>query len=123
LNSVSAISAAFFIESATVPALPPADSGKISATRTPPVPTSLPACGGGAEPAEGGGCEDDGVVALKSSERPEHADSNANAPTVRPWTQARRDNRDRNWTRKPGTMTGYLNTMLAAPAHPSNPAS
>ena len=37
-NSASAISAAFFIDSATVPALPAADSGRISPTLTGPVP-------------------------------------------------------------------------------------
>jgi hypothetical protein len=63
------------------------------------------------------------VVALKSSETPEQADSTANAPAKRPKTHPRRDNGDRNWTRKPGTMTGTLNTMLDMPAHLSNPAS
>src|SRR6476661_6136064 len=94
LNSDSAISPAFFIDSATVPALPPADSGRISATRTPPVPISLPACGGapgggGAAAVGGGCCADCGVVALNSSERPEHPDSSAKAPAIRPETQAR----------------------------------
>ena len=53
LNSASAISAAFFIDSAATPALPGADSGRMSATRIWPVPMAAPGCasagcGGGA---------------------------------------------------------------------------
>ena len=51
LNSASAISAAFFIDSATVPALPPADSGRIRPTLTAPVPIAAAACGGAAAAA------------------------------------------------------------------------
>ena len=50
-NSTSAISAAFFIDSATVPALPAADSGRISPTLTAPVPIAAGCCTG---PAGGG---------------------------------------------------------------------
>ncbi len=53
LNSESAISPAFFIDSATVPALPPADSGRMSATLTAPVPISLDCTGGGKVPGAG----------------------------------------------------------------------
>ena len=44
LNSASAISAAFFMDSAAMPALPPADSGRISATLTWPVPIAVDGC-------------------------------------------------------------------------------
>jgi hypothetical protein len=52
LNSASAISAALRIDSAVPPALPCADSGRISATFTWPAPTALGCAGGGggAEP-------------------------------------------------------------------------
>ena len=54
LNSASAISAAFFIESAAMPALPCADSGKIRPTRICPAPICAgctgSAAGGGASP-------------------------------------------------------------------------
>src|SRR5262249_48873268 len=121
LNSASAISAAFFIDTATVPALPPADSGRISATRTLPVPTS-PGAGWACGPGPGGGAwEDGGFVVLNTSETPVHADNNVSAPVVRPKAQARRDNR--NWTRGPGSMTSLpQHNTLAGPAHPSNPA-
>ena len=47
LNSAIAISAAFFIETAATPALPGADSGRITATRTAPAgPTGAPGCTG-----------------------------------------------------------------------------
>jgi hypothetical protein len=58
-NSASAISAAFFIDCAAVPALPPADSGRINATLYCPPPISLAACCGPAGP--GGGASDRGV--------------------------------------------------------------
>src|SRR5262245_57984410 len=51
VNSASAISAAFFIDCAAKPALPPAESGRISATLIWPVPTVSLACGG----PDGGG--------------------------------------------------------------------
>src|SRR5436305_474756 len=72
LNSASAISPAFFIDSATVPALPPADSGRMSATLTAPVPISLDCTGGGVVP--GGG------FLLNTSEMPEQPARIANAP-------------------------------------------
>ena len=69
-NSTSAISAAFFIDSATVPALPAADSGRISPTLTAPVPIAAGCCTGPAG----------GVLLLNSSEVPEQAVSKASRP-------------------------------------------
>src|SRR5581483_11251267 len=46
LISASAISAAFFSESAAAPRLPAAESGRISATLICPAPSVLGACGG-----------------------------------------------------------------------------
>src|ERR1051326_8369968 len=82
LNSASAISPAFFIDSATVPAPPPADSGRISATLTAPVPISLDCTGGGAAP--GGG------FLLSTSEIPEQPARIANTPTSTAAPKARR---------------------------------
>ena len=57
-NSASAISAAFFIDCAATPALPDADSGRISPTLTWPLPATSGCCAGPAgadgEPAETG---------------------------------------------------------------------
>src|SRR3954471_16914169 len=72
LNSDSAISPAFFIDSATVPALPPADKGRISATLTAPVPISLDCTGGSGVPGAG--------FLLRASEMPEQPARMANAP-------------------------------------------
>src|SRR4051812_12947990 len=82
LNSASAISPAFFIDSATVPALPPADNGRIRATRTAPVPISLDCTGGGAVPGAG--------FLLNTSEIPEQPARMANAPASTAAPKARR---------------------------------
>src|SRR5665213_2253091 len=81
LNSASAISAAFFMDCATVPALPPADSGRIRPTRTPPAPIAA-GCSAGTAPLGGG-------LRLNVSTL-EHPPSTAS----RPLTHERRDNRD-----------------------------
>ncbi len=49
-NSASAISAAFFIDSAATAALPEADSGSTSPTLTWPLPATAGCCGGPAGP-------------------------------------------------------------------------
>jgi hypothetical protein len=49
LNSASAISAALRIDCAVEPALPCADSGRISATLTRPAPTAAGWAGGGGD--------------------------------------------------------------------------
>src|SRR5260221_11535036 len=82
LNSESAISPAFFIDSATVPALPPADNGRMSATLTAPVPISLDCTGGAGVP--GGG------FLLNTSEMPEQPARMANAPASTAPRKARR---------------------------------
>src|SRR5215470_16925438 len=72
LNSVSASSAAFFIDCAAMPALPPADIGSTRPTRTLPVP--MAALGGGA--ALGGDGEADprlpvdGLIAAQAHRSP-----------------------------------------------------
>src|SRR5215510_11575007 len=82
LNSASAISAAFFIDCAASPALPAADSGRISATLVPlALPTVWAACGG---PGGGAGLR---LPKLKRSPpgNPEHAatsKANAAAPAI-----------------------------------------
>ncbi|MGY4432273.1 hypothetical protein ACVWWO_004750 [Bradyrhizobium sp. F1.13.1] len=53
-NSASAISAALRIDCAARPALPDAESGRITATFTPPVPAVVACCGGPAGWAGGG---------------------------------------------------------------------
>src|SRR5579862_2113086 len=70
LNSASAISAAFFIDCAATPALPCADSGRISPTRIWPLPTVV-AGGGSAASCCGGG------ALLNRSELPPQAESAA----------------------------------------------
>src|ERR1043166_477406 len=82
LNSASAISPAFFIDSATVPAPPPADSGRMSATLTAPAPISLDCTGGGAAPGAG--------FLVRTSEMPEQPASTANAPASMTPPKARR---------------------------------
>src|SRR3954453_6367645 len=52
-NSASAISAAFFIDCAATPALPEADSGRISPTFVPPVPMACDCCAGPAGGPDG----------------------------------------------------------------------
>src|SRR5579862_7131027 len=59
-NSASAISAAFFMESAATPALPEADSGRISPTLTWPLPATI-GCWGGPAGAGAGSCEANGL--------------------------------------------------------------
>ena len=70
LNSASAISAAFFIDCAAMPALPAADSGRIRPTLIWPVPIDVPCCAA----ADGGG------LLLNTSGMPEQPASSASAP-------------------------------------------
>src|SRR3984957_9961591 len=74
-NSASAISAAFFIDCAATPALPAADSGRITPTLTPPLPTACGSWGGPAGPGE--------PNVLRLCCTPEHAASRG-APRTRP---------------------------------------
>src|SRR6201996_5950417 len=84
-NSASAISAAFFIDCAATPALPAADSGRISPTLTWPLPTACGCCGDPEGP--GGGGEDDDEKGLENWLRlcctPAQAD-NSGAPRISP---------------------------------------
>src|SRR6202158_223003 len=73
-NSARAISEAFFIDCAATPALPAADSGRISPTLTCPVPATSGCCPGPQVP------ELDG---LENEPRPEQAPSRG-APRIRP---------------------------------------
>src|SRR6516164_3611364 len=59
-NSASAISAAFFMESAATPALPAADNGRIRPTLTWPLPATID-CWGGPAGAAAGCCEEKGL--------------------------------------------------------------
>src|SRR5580704_17674241 len=89
-NSASAISAAFFIDCAATPALPAADSGRISPTFTWPLPTACGCWAGPAGPAAGSGCEE--LNGLENWPRlcctPAHADSSG-APRIRPTADRR----------------------------------
>src|SRR6185369_10489240 len=96
LNSASAISAAFFIDCATVPALPPADIGRISPTLTAPAPMVAPDWGGA--PAA--------VPRFIGSEMLEHAAKIASTPASNPPTQARRGRGIEAC--KPAAMAGLL---------------
>src|SRR5258708_14474767 len=78
-NSASAISAAFFIDSAGTPALPAADSGRINPTLTCPVPTASGCCGGPEGPASG--CDEPN--GLENELTPAQAPSSG-APRIRP---------------------------------------
>src|ERR1700748_169744 len=85
-NSANAISAAFFIDWAAMPALPAADSGRINPTLTWPLPTESGCCCGPAGTGVGSG------VALESEFRfcctPEQAPSKG-APRIKPTTDRR----------------------------------
>src|SRR6476646_9638312 len=120
LNSDSAISPAFFIDSATVPALPPADNGRISATLTAPVPISLDCTGGAGVPGAG--------FLLRTSEMPEQPARMANATASTAPPKARRgrecigaceagvmddvlDRRKRERNASPRWQTGIMRTI------------
>src|SRR6202012_3947032 len=85
-NSANAISAAFFIDWAAMPALPAADSGRINPTLTCPLPIDAACCGGPAGTGVGSG------LALESEPRlcciPEQAPSKG-APSSKPTTDRR----------------------------------
>src|ERR1700733_6620572 len=83
LNSANAISAALRIAWPATPALPPAESGRMSAMRTWPVPSVDSGTGGPA--GAGGDDESDG-----SEEKPEHPPSTAPVAASRPASQRRR---------------------------------
>src|SRR6201994_2870366 len=90
-NSASAISAAFFIDCAATPALPDADSGRISPTLTWPLPIACGNCCGPAGPALGGMSvwELDGLVNwLRLCCTPAQAPSNG-APRIKPTADRR----------------------------------
>src|SRR5579859_2519188 len=89
LNSVSAISAALRMAWPASPALPPADSGRISATLTWPVPIVVPASGGGA--AAGGGLDEKKLELEKMLELLEQPPSNAAVLASKPASERRRD--------------------------------
>src|ERR1700761_6624246 len=79
-NSDSAISEAFLIDCAATPALPAADSGRISATLTWPVPTETGFTGA---PPGGRSCDDGVVNWLRLCWTLEQAPSSG-APTISP---------------------------------------
>src|SRR6201994_3049074 len=76
-NSASAISAAFFIDTAATPALPDADSGRINPTLTWPLPATRGCCAGPA------GAEGELPNWLRLCWTPAQADSSG-APSTRP---------------------------------------
>src|SRR5581483_816743 len=84
LNSASAMSAAFFIDCAATPALPPADSGRIKPTLTCPLPSVAAGCGAVA----GADCQ--GML-NSPSEPPEQAPSR---PAMHPNPAASKTRRD-----------------------------
>src|ERR1700749_3652042 len=87
LNSASAISAALRIAWPATPAFPPADSGRMSAIRTWPVPSVVSGTGGPAG-ASGVDGESDG-----NEEKPPHPLTDAPVAAIRPASRRRRVNR------------------------------
>ncbi len=82
-NSASAISAALRMDCAASPALPAAESGRITATFTPPVPAVVACCGGPAGWAGGAELENGLENWLRLCCTPAQADSTG-APSNRP---------------------------------------
>src|SRR5437016_4128037 len=109
-NSASAISAEFFIDSAAMPALPEAESGRINPTLTCPLPATSGCCGG----PEGPACEElNGLENwLKLCCTPAQAPSSG-AARIRP-TAVRRVAPE-GWDSETGVLGSNGATMVSLP--------